>query len=353
MSRSPILALSAAGVLWGLTVPLSKVALVWLDPAWLAAARFALAAPLLAWAGQRGLRRALSARVALAGAFGYGLVIVLENAGIERTSAVHASLVIGAVPLIAALFARLRGERLLRSSALAGQLLSLGGIALVAGSGGGDASSHGDLLVLGSAVLSAALIAAQPELLAGRDPAAVTAIQFAAGAVLAAAVGVLAACLPPVARVTGGPSGLMHALAHPAAIASFAALVVLGTVLPFWLFALGQASVSAQTAGAFLNLEPLVGALFGWLALGEPASLRQVTGAVAVLAGIFAASAVGGWPPALEARRALEARGPHPRPDRGARRRLSRWPPANSATSCRLRSVSTRTIAEKKRYSEC
>jgi drug/metabolite transporter (DMT)-like permease len=53
MNRSALLALTAAGLMFGLTVPLSKVALGWLDPAWLAAARFGLAAPVggsAAWA---------------------------------------------------------------------------------------------------------------------------------------------------------------------------------------------------------------------------------------------------------------------------------------------------------------
>jgi drug/metabolite transporter (DMT)-like permease len=43
--RKAILALAAAGTLWGLTVALSKLALGWLGPAWLSFARFAAAAP--------------------------------------------------------------------------------------------------------------------------------------------------------------------------------------------------------------------------------------------------------------------------------------------------------------------
>ena len=49
-NRTAILALAAAGALWGLTVPLSKLALEWLGPGWLTVARFALAAPpCVAW----------------------------------------------------------------------------------------------------------------------------------------------------------------------------------------------------------------------------------------------------------------------------------------------------------------
>src|SRR3954464_7173292 len=104
-NRTAILALAAAGVLWGLTVPLSKVSLEWLSPAWLAAARFVVAAPLLAVIGRTGLRRALTPSIAAAGAVGFGAVIVLQNVGIERTSAGHAALVVGTAPVLVALIA--------------------------------------------------------------------------------------------------------------------------------------------------------------------------------------------------------------------------------------------------------
>jgi hypothetical protein len=44
--------------------------------------------------------------------------------------------------------------------------------------------------------------------------------------------------------------------------------------------------VPAELAGAFLNLEPVVGAAAGWLAFGETAAVGQLAGAVVVLAGI-------------------------------------------------------------------
>ena len=45
--RHAVAALAAAGLLWGTTVPLSKVALAWLSPGWLTVARFGLAAAVL------------------------------------------------------------------------------------------------------------------------------------------------------------------------------------------------------------------------------------------------------------------------------------------------------------------
>jgi drug/metabolite transporter (DMT)-like permease len=272
-NRTAILALAAAGALWGLTVPLSKLSLDWLGGGWLTVVRFAIAAPVLAWVGRRGLRAALTPRIAAAGAIGFGAVIMLQNAGIERTSVSHAALVVGAVPVLVALMAAGLGHGVARPVAWAGYGVALAGIAMVAGAGGAGSTLSGDLLVFGSVALSATFIVAQPRLLAGRDPAAVTAVQFAAGGFVALPHALAFEGLPP-APVEAGP------------VAALAALALAGTVLPFWLFAFGQAHVAANTAGAFLNLEPLVGVAVGWVGFGETAAANQLLGGVAILAGI-------------------------------------------------------------------
>jgi drug/metabolite transporter (DMT)-like permease len=272
-NRSAIFALAAAATLWGLNVPLTKLALGWLGPGWVTVARFAVAAPILAVVGRRGLRDALTVRLLASGAIGFGAVIVLQNAGIERTSVSHAAVVVGAIPVLVALIAAGLGQAVTRALTWAGYGVALVGIAFVAGAGGGGASPRGDLLVFGSVVLSAAFIAVQPRLLAGRNPAAVTAVQFAGGALVALPVSVFT-------------EGVPHAPGAPLPVLALAALAVAGTPLPFWLFAFGQARVPAELAGAFLNLEPVVGAAAGWLALGEPASLGQLVGIFTVLGGI-------------------------------------------------------------------
>jgi O-acetylserine/cysteine efflux transporter len=273
MHRRAIIALATAGALWGLTVPLSKLSMGWFGPAWLAAIRFAVVAPALALIGRRGLRQALDLRVAASGAVGFGLVVVLQNAGIQHTSVTHAAVVIGAVPVLVALIGVGFGATATRPITWAGYGLALGGVSLVAGTGGGGASSLGDLLVLASAALSAAYIFVAPSVLEGRDAAAVTAVQAGAGALTAA----------PVALLT---EGAPHIPLHLDPLLALLALCALGTLLPFWLFAFGQARVPAQLAGAYLNLEPVVGAAVGWLAFGDAAAPLQVGGALAVLGGI-------------------------------------------------------------------
>ena len=272
--RGAFVALVAAGVLWGLTVPLSKLALEWLDAGWLTVLRFGLAAPLLLLATRKSkLRAALTPRVVAAGAIGFGLVIVLQNAGIARTNVSHASLIVGAVPVLVALIAFALRRGTAGPLGWAGYVLAFAGVGLVAGAGGAGSSLSGDAIVLVSVILSAGFIVAQSGLLRGRDPIAVTAVQLTAGALAALPYAALAEGMPPA---PGAEGPLLAAIG----------LAIAGTLLAFSLFAYGQARVPADVAGAFVNLEPLVGALAATLAFHEPFGGVQLAGAAAILAGL-------------------------------------------------------------------
>jgi len=275
--RPAIAALAAAGLLWGTTVPLSRLALEWLPPAWLTFARFAVAAAVLLVAARSRLRGSCTPAVLAWGAVGYGGTVLVQNAGITRTSVSHAALLIGAAPVLVAIIAALWHHTVARPVAWAGFAVSLAGVGLVAGGAGGGATAGGDGLVLASLLLSATFTVAQVWLLRGRDPVAVTAVQF-----LAAALAVL-----PVAVTT---EGIPAAPSGSAALLATIALATGGTLLPFTLFAYGQSRVSAEVAGAFLNLEPLVGAAAGVLFFGDPAGPQQVLGGAAILTGIALSS---------------------------------------------------------------
>ncbi|HKP99844.1 MAG TPA: EamA family transporter, partial [Actinomycetes bacterium] len=96
--RTAVSMLAGAGLLWGTSVPLTKVALEWLPPAWLTVARFGLAAALLLGVAGSRARGAWSPAVLAWGAVGYGGSILVQNAGITRTSVSHAALLVGATP---------------------------------------------------------------------------------------------------------------------------------------------------------------------------------------------------------------------------------------------------------------
>src|SRR5215217_7091722 len=275
-----LIALAAAGALWGLTVPMSKLGLEWLGASWLTVARFGLAAPLLAVLARRRLRAALTPGVAAAGALGYGAVILLQNAGIERTSVSHAALVVGAVPVLVVVIAAAAGRGTAGAAAWTGSLVAVAGVALVAGAGGSGATLAGDLLVLASVAGAAALIVLQPRLLAGRDPGAVTAVQLGAAALAALPMAAIAEGAPP-APAAAGP------------IAAVVGLGLAGTLAAFWLFAWAQARVPAELAGAFVNLEPLIGALTGVVAFQDAVGPEHALGGLAILAGIGLAARAG------------------------------------------------------------
>jgi O-acetylserine/cysteine efflux transporter len=326
--RHAVAALIAAGLLWGTTVPLSKLALQWLAPGWLAAIRFGLAAAVLLPVARRrgggreekrGTRRGegrggkdssrreggrgekdgsrregargekegsrrpgrvLEAKVLASGAVGYGATVVVQNAGITRTSVTHAALLIGTVPVLVAVIAAVWHHTVARPLAWLGFAISLGGVGLVtAGGGGGGASVRGDALVLASLVLSATFTVAQARLLPGRDPVAVTAVQFLGAALGALVFAVVAEGAPAVPGRLTGTTG-------PGPVLAVAALALAGTLGPFTLFAYGQSRVPAEVAGAFLNIEPLVGAIAGVVFFGDPAGPRQLAGGLAVVAGI-------------------------------------------------------------------
>ena len=267
------MALAAAGVIWGLTIPFSKLALGWLDPLTLTVARFAVAAPLLApFARRSAIRAAVSPGVIWWGAVFYGFGVAVQNAGIERTSVTHAALILAAVPALVALMAAARGRSSSTPQSWAGCLIAVAGVGLVAGSGGG-ASGAGDALMLAAAIASAAYVVAQPGVLAGRDPVAVTVVQMGTGAIVTL----------PFAAVADGMPGA--AVPGPA-LWGFLGLAVLGSLLPFALYAYGQARVVPEVAGAFVNLEPLVGAAVGAGMFGDPFGSAQVAGTVALGLGI-------------------------------------------------------------------
>jgi O-acetylserine/cysteine efflux transporter len=272
-NRLVVPALVAAGVLWGTTVPLSKLALAWLAPGWLAFVRFAIAGALLAIVTRPRLRAAMSPAILLTGAAGYGGSVLLQNLGIERTSVTHAALLIGATPVLVAVIAAVTGLGIARPVAWAGFALALAGVGFIAAGRGGGSSLGGDGLVLAGQLASAGFTVSQARLLRGRDPVAVTAVQL-----MAAAVAVLPAAL------AGGPLAA-HGGSATAMLAT-AALVLAGTVAPTTLFAFAQSRVTADVAGAFLNLEPLFGAAIGVVLFGNPLGPVQLAGGVGIVTGI-------------------------------------------------------------------
>ncbi len=236
-----------------------------------------MAAAVLLTVTRSRVRAAWSPAVLAWGAAGYGGTVLLQNTGITRTSVSHAALLIGTAPVMVAIIAVVWHHSVVRPVAWAGFAVSLGGVGLIAAGGGGGANLGGDGLVLASVLLSAIFTVGQTRLLRGRDPIAVTAVQFLGAALVTAPFSALTEGVPPA------PAGTASLLAVVALIAG-------GTLLPFTLFAFGQSRLPAEIAGAFLNIEPLVGAVAGVVVFGDPAGPAQLAGGAAILGGIALSS---------------------------------------------------------------
>lgn len=66
-------------------------------------------------------------------------------------------------------------------------------------------------------------------------------------------------------------------------------MVILGTVVPFWLIVVSLHHIRAANASVIGMTEPLLASFIAWVALGEVLAPVQVTGAVVVLVGVYLA----------------------------------------------------------------
>jgi drug/metabolite transporter (DMT)-like permease len=282
--RSALIALTTAAVLWGTAVPLSKSALSGLGPLWLTVFRFGVSGLLLLATLRPSLRGTFRPNILIWGAIGYGGSIAVQNLGIARTSVTHAALIIGTVPVVVAVMAVVFQKARVSAIAWGGFAVSTAGIALVAGAGGGSSSLAGDALVLLSVLIGSAFTIVQARILPGSDVIAISAAQF-----LAAAVGIA-----PIALLSDGlPAPSAQTLSN---VLAAVALAVVGTAIPYTLFAYGQTMIDAEVAGAFVNLETLVSTALGIVVFGETVTSGQLVGAVGLLAGIYLSTVLAARP---------------------------------------------------------
>lgn len=278
--RVAYLAFVAAGVLWGTSFLLGKVALREVEAPALILYRFALAAavllPFVPRAAWGAARRHLGLLVF--GSFLMGpLMFLLQFEGLDRTTASSAALLVGVAPPAMAVAAALfDGERPGRAT-WAAVALSAVGTALLVGSPGEGRTLLGDGLVFVSMLAAVAWTLVTRRIARRLGVAAATALQFLLG------VGWL---LPITWALDGPPPVRLSAPTWGA----LAALGLLCTAVTFGLWNWGLQRVEAAKAGVFGNLEPVVGSALGVLLLGEHLGLLAVAGGALVLAAAWLAT---------------------------------------------------------------
>jgi len=150
-------------LVWGLSIPATKLALQDLPPMTLTAVRFLVAVPLMLIVSARHLRvprRAIPNIIAL-GVMGISLGNVAQSFGVQGTSASVGTIISATIPVFVVILAAVRLHQPVTARQWMGLLAAFGGIALVAfGSGSEvDDSSKTTVAGVGWMLLSAAAIA--------------------------------------------------------------------------------------------------------------------------------------------------------------------------------------------------
>lgn len=209
----------------------------------------------------------------LAAAFGVPIQFLMQFHGLALTTVSHASLMVGAMPVLLAVAAAIfAGERLdavgwlaLCASTLGAALVVLGGKHTPTGRD--TPSLNGDLLVIASLITALAWILLSKKLLETHSAPAVSAYTILCGTAMLLLWDYGPALLSPV---THQPSESL--LLHHVSRLAWAALAISGlfcTALTTWLWNWGIHHVPASRAGVFLNIEPALGSILGVEVLGE------------------------------------------------------------------------------------
>jgi drug/metabolite transporter (DMT)-like permease len=284
-TRALLLALAVV-VLWGVSFPVSRVAVREIPPLALATGRFALATALLRPAARRrGL--ALSGTdlrsAFLLGLFGVALYFAFENYGLVFTTASHASLIVATVPLGSAAVEAFRRRQLPSPLPIAGMAVAaLGVVLIVRPDGAGPKSLLGDLLVLCAMAAWVAYTFLARDLMARYPPLLVTAATMASGTAVLLPLAALELLLRPPLHVPS-PSAFL-ALAYLGLLCSAVGYLLWNTALPV---------LGVSVANNLLNVIPLVSVLCGVVALHEPWNTTIAAGGALILTGVMVVERTG------------------------------------------------------------
>jgi len=283
-------ALATAGCLWGTGFLFGKWALTELSVSQYVLYRFLLAsigfAP-ITWRAMRNAQTRIARQdyslIFIAALLGVPVQFLIQFAGLARTTVSHASLMVGALPvLLAAGSALFAHEKVTKGrwAALFASMIGAGLIAFGASSGEGQASLSGDLLVVLSLFTAIAWILISQRLMkSGRySPVAASAYVITAGTLM---------LIVWVLATEGLPPTHLSARTWACVLASG----ILATTVTTYLWNWGLSRVPASQAGVFLNLEPVVGALLGVLVLHDVLGSYSILGGLLVIgAAIYVAA---------------------------------------------------------------
>jgi len=273
MKGLAFIALVAAGVFWGLGFPLGKLVMRETDASNMVFLRFLAAAVAAApYALRRADVRALfRSPVVWSSAVLYGLAFLVQFEGLARSTVALAALLVGLMPALIAVCARLLGDKVGWLSWV-GVAAASAGAAVIAGRPGGEATPLGVALMLISFLLFLGWLVVLRRAPPSPTPMAVSAITMIVGCLTV---------LPFTLVMHGAPKLNLSWAAWTAVIAQG----VLSTFLANAAWQFGLRHVSSASAGVFVNIEPLMGASLGVLMFGDRLTPALLIGGALIVVG--------------------------------------------------------------------
>ncbi|HEY3060450.1 MAG TPA: DMT family transporter [Chloroflexota bacterium] len=275
-----LVALILLNLMWGGSLPATKVALESFGPFTLAAARLVLAGVLFVIAiGPAALLRTTrrdAATMAVLGVLGFAAVQVFQALGAANTSAASATVLASTGPVWIALLAPFVLRERLHLSTLGGVLLALLGVVAITGID--SAAPAGALIVLLSSIAYGVSTLLGKQLAQRHTP-----LQFCAISCLGGAIATTPLAVWEIA-ILGPPQPT------PLGWALLAYLAILVTFVGFAIWFWGLRALPAARAGALIFLQPLSGLAMAVLLLGDRPTPTFAIGCVLVLVGVTLAA---------------------------------------------------------------
>lgn len=273
-----VASMALLAVLWGLSIPLTKLGLKDTSPTTLTALRFAFAVPpLMVYViGRHPLPRQAVPKVLGLGFIGIFIGQVAQALGVAGTSASIGTILSATIPIFIVLFAAIRLKQAVTTVQKAGIAAAFAGIAVVAlgRSGGAEASLTGVGFMLVSAIAIAFYYVWSVELTLAFGVATVAAWSTLFGFV----------ALVPWAGWQASHEPFAPSL-QSLAVAAYLGLIVTVAGLFLWLGILR--AVPARVAAAVQFLQPLVGVAASAAMFGDQLGLSFGIGVACVLTGLW------------------------------------------------------------------
>ncbi len=276
----PVAAMLIAVLLWGPSFVATKVALRELPPFTIAFLRFLVASCLLYPIWRRSnerisLKTNARRQLLLSGLLGITAYFILENLGIQFTTASDAALLMAAIPVVCLLVESLWRKQAVSWMRIAGIASSIVGMFLIvrqAPAHGGMGRLIGDLLIIAAALCWAAYS------LLGKSLEALPRLTVVTHQTLYGTLMLLPFALFELPRMNF-PS-LLGCL-------SVLYLGVMCSTVTYLLYNYSLRAMRASQVSVFLNLVPVIGVITAVIFLGDQVHPIQIIGGIVIISGVF------------------------------------------------------------------